>query len=100
IEGPAAQIDQDAERAGGERRAGLQWPSPPPGEVTAAVTVPPASTAAAVGLDAAPGSFVAQHGVGRADVAGSRDAHWATHRRRAGGRRAECRPAVALPSDR
>lgn len=80
IEGPSDQIEQDAARLGGALTPGLQWPAPPAGEVTAAVTVPPASTPAAVGEVAALGPFVAQHGVGRVDVGGSQDADWAAAR--------------------
>lgn len=76
VEGPAAQVDQDAARFGTDRREGLHWPEPPRGEVTAAVTVAPARTAEAVGRVAEIGPFVAQHGVGRVDVAGDRSSGW------------------------
>ncbi|MEX1005188.1 MAG: FAD-binding protein [Acidimicrobiia bacterium] len=76
VEGPAAQVDQDAARLGGDRRDGLHWPDPPRGEITAAVTVAPAMTAEAVGRITAIGPFVAQHGVGRIDVAGDRSSGW------------------------
>jgi glycolate oxidase FAD binding subunit len=76
VEGPAAQVDQDADRVGGGRRDGLHWPELPGGEVTAAVTVAPASTAEAANRVAEIGPFVAQHGVGRVDVAGDRSSGW------------------------
>jgi glycolate oxidase FAD binding subunit len=77
VEGPAAQVDQDAARVGADRQDGLHWPDLPHGEVTAAVTVPPATTAQAADRVAEIGPFVAQHGVGRVDVAGDRASGWA-----------------------
>lgn len=76
VEGPAAQVDQDTARVGGARRDGLHWPDLPRGEVTAAVTVSPTATAEAVERVAPIGPFVAQHGVGRVDVAGARTSGW------------------------
>ena len=77
LEGPSAQVDHDAGRLGGERRAGLAWPSSPRGEVTAALTVPPANVTQAAGRVAGVGPYVAQHGVGRVDVAGDVGTDWA-----------------------
>ena len=76
VEGPTAQVDQDAARLRTEPRDGLHWPDPPRGEVTAAVTVAPAMTAEAVERVGEIGPFVAQHGVGRVDVAGDRSSGW------------------------
>ena len=76
LEGAAAQVDADAARLGGQRREGLVWPETPQGLVTAAVTVPPAQMATAVERVAPIGAFVAQHGVGRVDLAGSEDSDW------------------------
>lgn len=80
IEGPAAQVAADAKTLGGELREGLEWPDPPSGEVTAAVTVAPAATAEAIARLSGFGPFVAQHGVGRVDVAGTVSSDWASLR--------------------
>lgn len=80
LEGPGAQVERDAERLGGEVRPGLDWPAVPSGEVTAAVTVPPSDVAPAVEAVRAIGPYVAQHGVGRIDVAGSLDTDWGSVR--------------------
>ncbi|HSJ27056.1 MAG TPA: FAD-binding protein [Acidimicrobiia bacterium] len=76
VEGPPQQVDIDVARLGGERTEGLAWPQPPRGDVTVAVTVAPADIAAAVERIRHVGPFVAQHGVGRVDVAGAADADW------------------------
>lgn len=76
LEGAAAQVDADAARLGGQRLDGLAWPEIPQGVVTAAVTVPPAELATAVERVVPIGPFVAQHGVGRIDLAGSEDSNW------------------------
>lgn len=80
IEGPAAQVEADSKTLGGEIREGLDWPVPPPGEVTAAMTVAPARTAEAIGRLAGFGPFVAQHGVGRVDLAGTVSSDWTSLR--------------------
>jgi glycolate oxidase FAD binding subunit len=77
LEGPAAQVERDAERLGGDRRDGLAWPSLPSGEVTVALTVPPAKVTDAVARVTAVGRYVAQHGVGRVDVASGVGTDWA-----------------------
>ncbi len=76
LEGAAAQVDADAGRLGGQRSEGLGWPEPPLGAVTAAVTVPPAEVPTAVERVVGIGPFVAQHGVGRIDLAGPEDSDW------------------------
>jgi glycolate oxidase FAD binding subunit len=76
LEGAAAQVDADSARLGGQRQEGLAWPEIPKGVVTAAVTVPPAELATAVEQVVGIGPFVAQHGVGRIDLAGSEDSDW------------------------
>jgi glycolate oxidase FAD binding subunit len=76
VEGPPQQVDTDVVRLGGARTEGLLWPRNPLGDVTAAVTVAPAETAAAVERIRPLGPFVAQHGVGRVDVAGRVDTDW------------------------
>lgn len=81
VEGPPAQVEADARRLEGDTRDGLHWPSRPQGPVTAALTVPPADVAAAVDRVRPVGPFVAQHGVGRVDVAGEVGADWEGLRR-------------------
>ena len=76
LEGPTAQIAGDAAALGSEPVDGLDWPATPTGEVTAAVLVPPALVSAAVERVRSTGRFVAQHGVGRIDVAGRLDHDW------------------------
>ena len=77
VEGPAAQVDADAARLGGDRRPGLQWPAPVPRAVTAAISVPPARTSEAAERAVKIGPFIAQHGVGRVDVGGDVESDWA-----------------------
>ena len=76
LEGPPAQVQEDAARVGGDVAEGLAWPEPRRGEVEIAVTVPPAAVTTAVDRVRPLGPFVAQHGVGRVDVAGPFDADW------------------------
>lgn len=76
LEGPPAQVEADVARVGGDVTDGLVWPQPPRGEVGVALTVPPAEMASAVEQVRPLGPFVAQHGVGRVDVAGTVDADW------------------------
>lgn len=76
LEGPASQVERDTARLRGDRHAGLIWPSAPVGPVTAAVTVPPAAVADAAARVRGIGPFVAQHGVGRVDVAGDEESDW------------------------
>jgi glycolate oxidase FAD binding subunit len=76
LEGPAVQVEADGRRLGGDLSDGLRWPAVPSGEVTAAVTVPPTLVPEAVDRVSGFGSFVAQHGVGRVDLAGSSDDDW------------------------
>lgn len=76
LEGPPAQVQEDAARVGGAVADGLAWPDPPRGDVGVSVTVPPSALAAAVDRVRPLGPFVAQHGVGRVDVAGPVDADW------------------------
>jgi glycolate oxidase FAD binding subunit len=76
LEGPAAQVEREVVRLGGEAVGELDWPPLPTGAVTAAVTVPPADVAVAVDRVADLDDFLAQHGVGRIDVAGPEDADW------------------------
>lgn len=76
LEGPPVQVEADVARVGGDVTDGLVWPQPPHGEVGVALTVPPAEVASAVEQVRPLGPFVAQHGVGRVDVAGTVDADW------------------------
>lgn len=76
LEGPAALIDHDAGILGSDPEDGHDWPAIPDGPVTAAVTVPPSDIAAAVDRVSGIGPFVAQHGVGRVDLAGPEDVDW------------------------
>lgn len=76
LEGPSAQVQADAARIGHEVTEGLVWPEPPQGEVVAAVTVPPSELAAAVERVRPLGPFIAQHGVGRVDLAAPVDTDW------------------------
>lgn len=76
LQGPAEQVETEMQRLGGDVIEGHRWPAPVEGEVVAGLTVPPADVEAGVGRVRSYGPFVAQHGVGRIDVAGSSDADW------------------------
>lgn len=76
LEGPPAQIEGDAAAIGSEPVDGLDWPDVPTGEVTAAVLVPPSVVSDVVERVRPSLAYVAQHGVGRVDVAGPADHDW------------------------
>lgn len=73
VEGRRAQVEVQARQIGAEPVEGLRWPETPEGAVGYAVSVPPADLASAVSRLPDGSRYVAQHGVGRVDVAADLD---------------------------